>query len=152
MPNWVYTTLFIEGKDSELKEFADFIRNDNYYNAEDDPAKRVHLFDFGKLIPRPAGERENWYNWNCNNWGTKWNACNVYIDNNEEGVLRYEFETAWGRLSDELWAKMKEKFPSLKFDLSADEEGGFFYSDTDYGNIVDFEGCRYQDEEEEDDE
>ena len=47
---------------------------------------------------------------------------------------------------------MKELFPSLKFDLSADEEGGFFYSDTEFGNIVDFEGCRYQDEEEEDDE
>ena len=58
MPNWVYTTLFIEGKDSELKKFADFIRNDNYYHAEDDPKKRVHLFDFGKLIPRPAEEEK----------------------------------------------------------------------------------------------
>ena len=32
-----------------------------------------------------------WYDWRCNNWGTKWNATNTYIiDDNE-----IEFSTAW---------------------------------------------------------
>lgn len=33
---------------------------------------------------------DTWYDWSCDKWGTKWNACDVYTSND---VL--EFSTAW---------------------------------------------------------
>ena len=152
MPNWVTTILCIEGDQKDLDQFQDYVRNDNYYRDEEDPKKRVSHFDFNKFIPMPQEEQENWYNWNCDNWGTKWNACYTDVDDSSEGCLRYQFETAWSRISDELWEAIKGKFPTLVFDLSADEEAGFFYSDTVDGRIVDTEGYRYDDGEEGEDE
>ena len=65
-------------------------------------------FDFNLIIPTPdniyqgdLGEKErklygknNWYDWNCENWGTKWNA----YDNEQKENEIYNviiFETAW---------------------------------------------------------
>ena len=152
MPNWVTTTLWIEGDQKDLDEFQAYVRTNDYYKDGDTPKERVTYFDFNKFIPMPKEEAENWYNWNCENWGTKWNACDVDVDDSSEGCLCYRFCTAWSRISDALWEAIKGKFPTLVFDLSADEEAGFFYSDTVDGRIVDTEGDRYNDEEEEDDE
>jgi len=33
---------------------------------------------------------DTWYDWCCENWGTKWNACEVYVD--EDSI---SFQTAW---------------------------------------------------------
>lgn len=33
---------------------------------------------------------DTWYDWRCDNWGTKWNACDVYV-----GRDIIEFNTAW---------------------------------------------------------
>lgn len=33
---------------------------------------------------------DTWYDWHCEHWGTKWNACKVYIDND-----CISFQTAW---------------------------------------------------------
>ena len=35
---------------------------------------------------------DTWYDWSCNNWGTKWNAYDTYIDKNANVI---EFNTAW---------------------------------------------------------
>jgi len=152
MPNWVHTTLWIEGEQEHLDEFQAYVRTDDYYTNGDTPKERVTHFDFNKFIPMPIEEAENWYNWNCEHWGTKWNACHIEIDDQSEGCLCYRFETAWGRISDALWEAIKNKFPTLSFDFSADEEAGFFYSDTVNGRIVDTEGDRYDNEGEEEDE
>ena len=34
---------------------------------------------------------DSWYDWCCENWGTKWNATNTYIVDDTE----IEFSTAW---------------------------------------------------------
>lgn len=160
MPNWAYSTLDIHGETSELKKFKEF--------AKSSDGERDSLFDFNKFIPMPKELRtttkgsnhvenqeyirrfgaDNWYDWSCDNWGTKWNACDVYADDNEEGRLFYTFETAWSRISDKLWEAIKNKFPTLVFEFSCDEEGGFFYSDTIDGAIVDTEGEREREEDE----
>lgn len=150
MPNWVTTVIHIEGEQKDLDAFKKFSINDNYYVREEKLEDRRILFDFGRFMPMPKDE--DWYTWQCDNWGTKWNANYVEWDDSTEGCLRLQFETAWSRISDKLWEAIKGKFPTLVFDLSADEEAGFFHSDTVDGRIVDTEGDRYNDEEEDEDE
>ena len=38
---------------------------------------------------------ENWYDWACNNWGTKWNSVDTEIIEDERDGLTYSFNTAW---------------------------------------------------------
>ena len=50
---------------------------------------------------------DHWYEWACNNWGTKWNACNTRI-----GVNEVSFDTAWCEPIPVIRA-LSEKFPNL---------------------------------------
>lgn len=73
---------------------------------------------------------DGWYNWNCNNWGTKWDACESYVDNiddidelDDEDDLVVMFNTAWS--APEPWyQKLSEIIP---FETECTEEGGFFH-------------------------
>ena len=38
---------------------------------------------------------ENWYDWKCKNWGTKWNSVDTEIIEDEKDGLTYTFNTAW---------------------------------------------------------
>ena len=49
---------------------------------------------FTHFLPIPEGV-EDWYSWNVNNWGTKWDA-NVYQwDREDNNTLSVIFDTAW---------------------------------------------------------
>lgn len=53
-------------------------------------------FSFQKLHPRPQEEDENWYNWNCVHWGTKWEPKDIQIkyDKDKQEIIM-NFDTAW---------------------------------------------------------
>lgn len=74
----------------------------------------------------------DWYDWSCENWGTKWDACEVCIEDEDfegdkgVGSLKYSFNTAWSPAEPVLYA-MSEQFPSLTFIATFDEEGAAFY-------------------------
>lgn len=101
-----------------------------------------------------------WYDWANDNWGTKWNACDANIEDQEDG-LEVFFQTAWG-FPERIINLMVAQFPELEFAGTADEEGGYFYLDfTGKAGVLDmtqFSGIReggpydYRDEDEEDDE
>ena len=38
---------------------------------------------------------KDWYDWNCKNWGTKWNSVDTEITVDDRLGLTYEFKTAW---------------------------------------------------------
>jgi hypothetical protein len=59
----------------------------------------------------------DWYSWSVANWGTKWNACHVEIDDAsiKYGCIEITFETAWSAPTPVL-IKMREMFPALTFD------------------------------------
>lgn len=66
----------------------------------------------------------NWYDWRCDNWGTKWNACDVYCDWFSDNELFYEFNTAWSAPYG-VFEKIAEDYPDISFDvLYADEDVG----------------------------
>lgn len=71
-------------------------------------------FDFNAILPQPKGIYRgnlssedkvahplNWYDWNTENWGTKWNAYQVkylnrsYDDDKTVFEILVKFETAW---------------------------------------------------------
>ena len=64
---------------------------------------------------------DNWYDWQTQNWGTKWNAYEQYTDN--DCVI--EFQTAWAT-PYMLMQKLSLKFPNCQFNLEyADEDFGY---------------------------
>jgi hypothetical protein len=66
----------------------------------------------------------NWYDWNLDNWGTKWDCSDSHYTE-EDKIL--QFQTAWA-CPEKIIAEMKLVFPDLRFDGS--------YADEDFGSNV----------------
>lgn len=66
----------------------------------------------------------NWYDWSINNWGTKWNASNFKIYDNNKILM---FETAWDPAC-EIIIEISKQNPDIKF--------AFLYSDEAIGTHV----------------
>ena len=83
MPNWCWNVATISHTDTEkmAKIKAEL--------AKDKPEL------FNMLRPRPPEDEDNWYMWNCEYWGTKWDA-NVYdTDWLNDNTLKITMDTAW---------------------------------------------------------
>ena len=62
-----------------------------------------------------------WYGWQSNNWGTKWNA----YGQTELDADELEFDTAWST-PYKIMLKLSEKYPDVTFDVQyADEDFGY---------------------------
>ena len=109
MPNWSSNIVVIEcSEDTKEKiksALAGVVKGEDLNGNE---VTEEMAFDFNSLIPMPdnifrgnlgQAEREkygtdNWYDWSCENWGTKWNACHVELEENDDSLC-YRFDTAW---------------------------------------------------------
>lgn len=146
MPNWVYNSVVVSGTEEKLKKFKE-----KHFKEE---KEGILDFDFETIIPMPnyvfkgdLGQKEkeiygsnNWYDWSCDNWGTKWNAChtefyaqNPIRKNGNQSVLEFKFDTAWG-LPEPIYDKLAEMYPDLHISVSYDEEGMFFAGDLEILN------------------
>lgn len=62
----------------------------------------------------------SWYEWNCKNWGTKWNAYS--IGEIEDNTI--SFDTAWS-MPEPIFCKLSTMYPDLAFEVKyADEDIG----------------------------
>ena len=129
MPNWVDNDLRIYGSDKDLKKLKELV------TSEDGD------FDFKKIIPPPdhpdynsenialgsasAESPFNWYNWNINNWGTKWNASKSVIGEVESGLLQIWFQTAWSPAILVI-SELSTLFPEVDIEHRYFEESDFF--------------------------
>jgi len=107
MPNHVTTKVRISAK-MGLKEFLKKI------GSTSDEEHRI--IDFKKIIPPPENMftgnlgdtdreqcaiegRPNWYDWQTENWGTKWNAYDICLVDEWDGgdccEIELQFDTAW---------------------------------------------------------
>lgn len=81
----------------------------------------TQLIDFNLLVPQP--DDVDWNDWNCENWGTKWNAydCAILQDIDVyDDLLELIFITAWAM--PEAWiGKLIEKV--LEHDPEASVRG-----------------------------
>jgi len=67
---------------------------------------------------------DGWYDWNITNWGTKWDACDAELNDDRETSLGYSFSTAWS-IPEPIFTAIVQKFPTLDFDFSSEEEQGW---------------------------
>jgi hypothetical protein len=69
----------------------------------------------------------NWYDWNNNNWGTKWNCYGVQEVVIKKNSTIYEFDTAWDSPRT-LLSTLSAKFPKLTFKVKCSGEIDHPYS------------------------
>jgi hypothetical protein len=149
MPNWVYTSINISGSKEEIARFreqagkphpesydeaagkVEYSSTDpiSFWNFIAPPQEAVESGEYFGTSGWVGGEKKgdtptNWYNWNNDNWNTKWDCCNPELDTDEETNLTYRFDTAWSPASP-VFEKMVEQFPDLNFDIYWEEEQGF---------------------------
>ena len=124
MPNWCSNRATITGPAPVIKEIIEVL------NQDDSPLLQW-------MNPRPGTEEENWYQWNIDNWGTKWDITDVYFENPpEEDTIEFSFCTAWAPpvQAFETWAaedgrvqyKLDYWEPGVGFVGSASYDGEFF--------------------------
>ena len=162
MPNWCYNSLTIEGKAEDISAIKTqlnqpFEREHDQWNRETGKMELVTVtysnpvFAFWNIIKPtnleaynkqadhslPLEEQlmfkgDNWYVWNVNNWGTKWD---VAVSHNEEypetelveewtDRLIYSFNTAWSPPIPAI-TTLSQQYPNLEFTLSYEEETGW---------------------------
>ena len=132
MPNHVYQKIRISDWNytEKFKEQKKKILNDE------------NLFDFNLLIPQPENifngslgnderqmcideNRSNWYDWNSENWGTKWNAYATKVFTNDNDTLEFTFQTAWN-IPQPIIDVLFDLFSDCEIHYLAVDEGGYF--------------------------
>lgn len=125
MPNWCMNTMVVSGDPERVAKFVEDHKSVEL-DHEGTPVGETSL-DFNKVVPMPESEEDNWYNWSCENWGTKWNACEASLDYRNGGKdAIYNFDTAWAP-PVEWFEKAVQAYPDLEFDLEW-EEGGMAFA------------------------
>lgn len=83
MPNWCYNTATLQNEDKTK------------IDALEQELLKEESEVFNHLRPRPADQEENWYGWNCDNWGTKWDVTPLDWDRSDDNTLTINFDSAW---------------------------------------------------------
>lgn len=146
MPNWVTNIMNVSGN---LEHVETFIREmsapipahvypEGGYIAEDGKWEETEVvFSFWNAVApedlKSYFTGDTWYNWNCDNWGVKWDAkleeqsvdaLEVTPYGNGRGSVVYHFDTAWGTPEAFLHAVVA-KYPHLEFSIEFEEEQGW---------------------------
>jgi len=129
MPNWVTNEVEIKASEKDLRAFADKHIVDGKFDFAtivpiDIPLEEYHGTEEIKLrdgsIAYTGGE---WYEWNIEHWGTKWNAHETHTEDFTDNGGVY-FLTAWSQpvaIMDAL-AKM---YPTFVIEWKYIEEQGW---------------------------
>lgn len=97
MPNWCNNVAYISNDDpAMLDKIKKGVAEGELMNT---------------LFPRPKEEDDNWYMWNIENWGTKWDVggLDCDVDEFEPSRLQLIFDSAWS--------------PPIKFYEKLEEQG-----------------------------
>ena len=140
MPNWFYFTVNVSGEEKDVEQFVENVKGSAKYETEG------REFDFNHFIPQPdnifrgnLGDKEekmceeqgipNWYRWNNQNWGTKWNGvCDDFEMVSIDGFpyeATYDLRTAWA-FPVPVMDKMVEMYPNIDFTIVGEEESNSY--------------------------
>lgn len=123
MPNWCSNNLRVYGPETDVARFKE--QATGYSPWEHVMNQKQSVLNFHSLVPVPpeileAGYNDAGYNWEREQWGCKWGACEPELVDEWEGHLHYSFETAWTPPLVFL-EKVARPWPMLKFLLDYEE-------------------------------
>lgn len=106
------------------------------------------LYDLGKQYfdNEEKYGTSSWYDWDCKNWGTKWNACNTDILDIDDDLVEIKFDTPWSTPYG--WLDKLSKI--CPFYLEWEEEQGYhgeIYCDGETIENNDLEMVQYVEDE-----
>ena len=158
IPNWCECELVVTGKIEDVKAFKEFAKDKSVVKVVGEvneeiltenfipyPTEVYEEIDLRKKIEKKeklTKDEKNkamlmklednkpfdWYNWCCNNWGTKWGICYSKLREEtykQKGKLVYDCQTAWTPCLQVVVA-MGTKFPALDFKYRYWEGGNGF--------------------------
>ena len=76
--------------------------------------------EYASYLERTYGA-DNWYDWAYENWGTKWDVSDVWLEDDGDS-LQYSFDTAWCP-PEGIHAFLVDKFPDITISWFYREEG-----------------------------
>lgn len=142
MPNWCSNTVYVKGEQKVLDTFIESCKGKSPRYKKHNPTPKDDVlnehvdagyeevrdleFTFNALVPVPEevcekGYSAAGYNWQCDNWGTKWDACDSHVCE-RDGQITISFETAWSPA--ERWVeKVSAFYPELEFEHNFEEPG-----------------------------
>lgn len=111
---------YINLTDKRFKKFQSNKNNTNISSIQEYKS----IEEYGDHLRKVAEKYgyDNWYDWSCANWGTKWNACEANYDEKNEEI---NFDTAWS-IPYPILAKVAEQNPDANLDGYSEEEQGWF--------------------------
>ena len=133
MPNHVFNTLRVTGPLEALNAFKEKARHDDdkfsYWNFKTPPQESLDSGEYHATNGFVAGERSgdtpnNWYNLNTREWGTKWDAYDIYVEASAPKAFYAQFSSAWSPPLP-VFEAMTEQHPDLEFDFSWEEGQGW---------------------------
>ena len=140
MPNWCNNKLTIQHKDPQIIDaLHKNVCADNEFFQHIKPMPNNIFRGLLGNEEREDCERKgipNWYDWCCENWGTKWEACDLIAYQVDEHTLQLTFDTAWSP-PDPIFQALTEK--GFEVEAYYVEYGmgfaGEYHSDAD-GNVT----------------
>ena len=88
----------------------------------------------------------DWYDWSCANWGVKWNACDTYIQEENDELICISFDTPWGPPVAFLEKLSKKCMFYLEWEEEQGYHGEIMYDGNDFID-KDLEMFEYEEDE-----
>jgi hypothetical protein len=94
-------------------------------------------FDVAESIARmneDIATKQDWYNWNIRNWGTKWDISDdsAEVMERRNGFVKYYFSTAWSCPAEAL-DNLAKQYPTLSFTLVSIDESDLWALEMGWG-------------------
>lgn len=125
MPNWCRNILGISGPSRDLINFKEAAVGFSPWHKPE-PGEQPNVLNFHNLMPIPnrilrAGYSSAGYNWEIENWSSKWGACRAWIQSESPSEIVYMFETPWAPPLG-LLRHASLNWPTLTFGISYMDE------------------------------
>lgn len=111
----------LKGKGGTYEDFVEDMRNHSM-DISDEEEKEIWDIGVTAVDNLYKYNATTWYDWRCENWGTKWNACEcAKVNENSKSI---SFQTAWSTPFP-VMKKLSEMFPNIEIRTEfADEDIG----------------------------
>lgn len=117
MPNWCFNRIIVRPDPNyDVQDYERFKQTLNTVDVQGE----LMSFSLHQSIPRPVEQNANWYDWNMQHWGTKWDVEDpvvMLVDN----TIEINCDTAWG--PPDVWARETARIFHILIDIEYSEPG-----------------------------